>query len=75
MSGVPAGRWDRSALRALLPEKLEHQWLLPIRSALLTCGKQELLRIKSKVFDDAGVQPYSTANTRDLLMHCDSSRP
>ncbi len=57
-----------AALRTLLPEELEPQWSVPIRAALLTCGKQELLRIDAKVFDDAGVQPCSTANTRELLM-------
>jgi 2-polyprenyl-6-methoxyphenol hydroxylase-like FAD-dependent oxidoreductase len=57
-----------AALRTLLPEELEPQWSVPIRTFLVTCGKQELLRIDSKVFDDAGVQPCSTANTRELLM-------
>jgi 2-polyprenyl-6-methoxyphenol hydroxylase-like FAD-dependent oxidoreductase len=55
-------------LRTLIPEKLEQRWLLPIRSGVLSCGTQELLRFGSDVFDAAGVQPYSTANTRELLL-------
>ena len=55
-------------LRTLIPEKLEQRWLLPIRSGVLSCGTQELLRFGPDVFDAAGVQPYSTANTRELLL-------
>jgi 2-polyprenyl-6-methoxyphenol hydroxylase-like FAD-dependent oxidoreductase len=55
-------------LRTLIPAELEQQWLLPIRAGVVSCGTQELLRFGPDVFDAAGVQPYSTANTRELLL-------
>jgi 2-polyprenyl-6-methoxyphenol hydroxylase-like FAD-dependent oxidoreductase len=75
-AGVPAPQnrpevlWPATVevLRTLIPQELESRWLVPIRSAVVSCGSQELLRFEPSVFDAAGVQPYSTANTRELLL-------
>jgi 2-polyprenyl-6-methoxyphenol hydroxylase-like FAD-dependent oxidoreductase len=55
-------------LRTLIPHNLEERWLLPIRGGLFLCGRQPLLQIGPEVFQTTGVQPYSTANTRELLL-------
>jgi 2-polyprenyl-6-methoxyphenol hydroxylase-like FAD-dependent oxidoreductase len=55
-------------LRTLIPESLERRWLLPIRGGVLMYRKRPLLQFGPEVFDAAGVQPYSTANTRELLL-------
>ncbi len=55
-------------LRTLIPKNLEERWLLPIRGGVLMYKKQPLLQFGPEVFDAAGVQPYSTANTRELLL-------
>ena len=54
-------------LRTLIPNNLEERWLLPIRGGLFLHGRQPLLQIGPEVFQETGVQPYSTANTRQLL--------
>jgi 2-polyprenyl-6-methoxyphenol hydroxylase-like FAD-dependent oxidoreductase len=41
---------------------------VPIRGAVFVYRKQALLQFGPEVFDAAGVQPYSTANTRELLL-------
>jgi 2-polyprenyl-6-methoxyphenol hydroxylase-like FAD-dependent oxidoreductase len=56
------------ALRTLIPKSLEGRWLLPIRGGVFLCGRQPLLRIGPEVLQASGVQPYSTANTRELLL-------
>src|ERR1700722_1461149 len=53
-----------AVLRTLIPKTLEERWLLPIRGGALMYKKQPLLQFGPEVFDAAGVQPYSTANTR-----------
>jgi 2-polyprenyl-6-methoxyphenol hydroxylase-like FAD-dependent oxidoreductase len=55
-------------LRALIPNNLEQRWLLPIRGGLFLYGQRPLLQIGPDVFQATGVQPYSTANTRELLL-------
>ena len=55
-------------LRTLIPAALEQRWSLPIRGGAIVYCNEELLRFGPEVFDAAGVQPYSTANTRELLM-------
>lgn len=55
-------------LRTLIPSNLEERWLLPIRGGLFLYGQQPLLQIGPEVFQATGVQPYSTANTRELLL-------
>ncbi len=55
-------------LRTLIPAELEGRWALPIRGAAILYRNEELLHFGPEVFDAAGVQPYSTANTRELLM-------
>ncbi len=55
-------------LRTLLPKNLEERWLLPIRGGVVTYRGRPLLQFGPEVFDAAGVQPYSTANTRELLL-------
>lgn len=64
-------------LRTLIPEYFERRWLLPIRGGVLMYRQRPLLQFGPEVFDAAGVQPYSTANTRELLLHqapCDYQR-
>jgi 2-polyprenyl-6-methoxyphenol hydroxylase-like FAD-dependent oxidoreductase len=56
-------------LRTLIPKNLEDRWLLPIRGGMLVYGERTLLHFGPEVFRAAGVQPYSTANTRELLLH------
>ncbi len=55
-------------LRALIPEHLETRWMLPIRGFVIVYKQQPLLQFGPEVLQTAGVQPYSTANTRELLM-------
>ncbi|HZU34871.1 MAG TPA: NAD(P)/FAD-dependent oxidoreductase [Gemmataceae bacterium] len=55
-------------LRTLIPNNLEQRWLLPIRGGLFLYGRRLLLQIGPEVFQATGVQPYSTANTRELLL-------
>jgi 2-polyprenyl-6-methoxyphenol hydroxylase-like FAD-dependent oxidoreductase len=55
-------------LRTLIPEHLEERWLLPLRGGLVTCAGRTLLQFGPEVFRSAGVQMYSTANTRELLL-------
>jgi 2-polyprenyl-6-methoxyphenol hydroxylase-like FAD-dependent oxidoreductase len=55
-------------LRTLIPNNLEQRWLLPIRGGLFLYGRRPLLQIGHEVFQATGVQPYSTANTRELLL-------
>jgi 2-polyprenyl-6-methoxyphenol hydroxylase-like FAD-dependent oxidoreductase len=55
-------------LRTLIPAELEQRWSLPIRGIAIVFRNEELLRFGPEVFDAAGVQPCSTANTRELLM-------
>lgn len=55
-------------LRTLIPKNLEEHWMLPIRGGVLTYKRRTLLQFGPELFHAAGVQPYSTANTRELLM-------
>jgi 2-polyprenyl-6-methoxyphenol hydroxylase-like FAD-dependent oxidoreductase len=55
-------------LRTLIPKSLEQCWMVPIRGGVLTYRGRRLLQFGPDVFDSAGVQPYSTANTRELLL-------
>src|SRR5206468_3490949 len=55
-------------LRTLIPKDLEGRWLLPLRGGVFVSGGRPLLQIGPEVFRAAGVQPYSTANTRELLL-------
>jgi 2-polyprenyl-6-methoxyphenol hydroxylase-like FAD-dependent oxidoreductase len=55
-------------LRSLLPERLEPRWMLAIRGAVVMYKRRPLLQFGPELFDMAGVQPYSTDNTRELLM-------
>ncbi|HEY7331072.1 MAG TPA: NAD(P)/FAD-dependent oxidoreductase [Gemmataceae bacterium] len=55
-------------LRTLIPKSLEQRWMVPIRGGVLTYRGKQLLRFGPELFDSAGVQPYSTANTRELLL-------
>ncbi|HEV3238469.1 MAG TPA: FAD-dependent monooxygenase, partial [Gemmataceae bacterium] len=64
-------------LRTILPKSVEPRWLLPIRGGEVIYKGQTILQISPEVFDKAGVQPYSTANTRELLLQdppCDVQR-
>jgi 2-polyprenyl-6-methoxyphenol hydroxylase-like FAD-dependent oxidoreductase len=64
-------------LRTLIPKSLESRWLTPIRGGLFLYRGKPVLQIGSEVFDRVGVQPYSTANTRELLLQqapCDYQR-
>jgi 2-polyprenyl-6-methoxyphenol hydroxylase-like FAD-dependent oxidoreductase len=64
-------------LRTLIPEHLEERWMLPIRGFVLVYKRQILLQYGPEVIRAAGVQPCSTANTRELLMQqapCDYQR-
>jgi 2-polyprenyl-6-methoxyphenol hydroxylase-like FAD-dependent oxidoreductase len=57
-------------LRTLLPAEHEHLWLLPVRGLAAYENGRELVRVTPEFFDQAGVQPYSTAahETRRLLL-------
>jgi 2-polyprenyl-6-methoxyphenol hydroxylase-like FAD-dependent oxidoreductase len=55
-------------LRTLIPANREECWLLPVRGGKLFYRSRTLLHIGPEVIDAAGVQPYSTANTRELLL-------
>lgn len=55
-------------LRTLIPSSLEDRWLVPIQGGVLMEGTRPLLRIGPEVFEASGVRPYSTANTRELLL-------
>jgi len=55
-------------LRTLIPKSLEEHWMLPIRGGVLMYKGRRLLNFGPDAFDEAGVQPYSTANTRELLL-------
>ena len=55
-------------LRTMIPSDLEGRWLLPIRSGVAFYRGRPLLQFGPDVFDAAGVQPYSTMNTRELLL-------
>jgi 2-polyprenyl-6-methoxyphenol hydroxylase-like FAD-dependent oxidoreductase len=55
-------------LRTLIPESLCHRWMVALEGGEATCGKKTLLRFGPEVFKAAGVQMYSTANTRELLL-------
>lgn len=55
-------------LRSLLPEHLEPRWMVPIRGAVVMYKRRPLLQFGPDFFDTVGVQPHSTANTRELLM-------
>ncbi|HEY7312663.1 MAG TPA: NAD(P)/FAD-dependent oxidoreductase [Gemmataceae bacterium] len=64
-------------LRSLIPEHLEARWMRPIHGLVLTYKRRPLLQFGSDVFRAVGVQPCSTANTRELLMQqapCDYQR-
>jgi 2-polyprenyl-6-methoxyphenol hydroxylase-like FAD-dependent oxidoreductase len=64
-------------LRSLLPADLEPRWMLPIRGAVVLYRRRPLVQFGPEFFDIAGVQPYSTDNTRELLMQqapCDYQR-
>jgi 2-polyprenyl-6-methoxyphenol hydroxylase-like FAD-dependent oxidoreductase len=64
-------------LRSLLPDSLETRWMVPIRRFVFTSRRRTLLQIGPDVIDKVGVQPYSTDNTRELLMQqasCDYQR-
>ena len=50
------------------PSRVEQRWSLPIRGVAIVYRNEELFCFGPEVFDAAGVQPYSTANTRELLM-------
>jgi 2-polyprenyl-6-methoxyphenol hydroxylase-like FAD-dependent oxidoreductase len=66
-----------TVLRALIPESLEERWMLPVRGFVVRYKRQPLLQFGPEVFHAAGVQPCSTANTRELLMQqapCDYQR-
>ena len=55
-------------LRTLIPKNLEERWMLPIHGGVLMYRGRTLLQFGAEVFHAAGVQPYSTANTRELLL-------
>jgi 2-polyprenyl-6-methoxyphenol hydroxylase-like FAD-dependent oxidoreductase len=55
-------------LRTLIPGHLEGRWLLPVRGGEVLYEARPLLQFGPEVFQAAGVQPYSTANTRELLL-------
>lgn len=64
-------------LRSILPQSVEDRWMLPIRRLILISERRTQLQIGPDVIDKAGVQPYSTDNTRELLMQqasCDYQR-
>jgi 2-polyprenyl-6-methoxyphenol hydroxylase-like FAD-dependent oxidoreductase len=64
-------------LRTLIPQYLEERWMLPLRGGVVTCGSRPLLQFGPEVFRAAGVQMYSTANTRELLLQqapCEQQR-
>jgi 2-polyprenyl-6-methoxyphenol hydroxylase-like FAD-dependent oxidoreductase len=55
-------------LRTLIPKNLEERWLLPIQGGVFVYGGRPLVQFGPEVLQAAGVQPYSTANTRELLL-------
>jgi 2-polyprenyl-6-methoxyphenol hydroxylase-like FAD-dependent oxidoreductase len=55
-------------LQTLIPASQEECWLLPLQGATLTFGSRPLLQFGPEVFQAPGVQPSSTANTRQLLL-------
>jgi 2-polyprenyl-6-methoxyphenol hydroxylase-like FAD-dependent oxidoreductase len=55
-------------LRTLIPAEFEDRWMLPLRGGVFTSGGRTLLQFGPEVFRAAGVQMYSTANTRELLL-------
>jgi 2-polyprenyl-6-methoxyphenol hydroxylase-like FAD-dependent oxidoreductase len=55
-------------LRTLIPQNLQERWMLPLRGFVAMYGKKPLLQFGPDVFEAAGVQPYSTSNTRELLL-------
>src|SRR5271166_4148016 len=66
----PEVLWPASVevLRTLIPKDLEERWMTPIRGGVFIYKGRTLLQFGPQVFDAAGVQPYSTANTRELLL-------
>jgi 2-polyprenyl-6-methoxyphenol hydroxylase-like FAD-dependent oxidoreductase len=66
----PEALWPATVevLRTLIPRNLEERWALPIRGGVFLYRSRPLLQFGPDVFDAAGVQPYTTANTRELLM-------
>jgi len=57
-------------LRTILPAEREHLWLLPVRGLTAAESGRELIRVTPEFFDQAGVQPFSTAahESRRLLL-------
>ena len=55
-------------LRALIPRNLEKRWLLPLRGFIVMHRGELLLQFGPELLQASGVQPYSTANTRELLL-------
>lgn len=55
-------------LRTLIPAPLEERWLLPVRGFMATYKRQPIVTFGAEVFHASGVQPYSTAHTRELLL-------
>jgi 2-polyprenyl-6-methoxyphenol hydroxylase-like FAD-dependent oxidoreductase len=55
-------------LRTLIPTEFEDRWMLPLRGDAVVTGGRTLLQFGPEVFRAAGVQMYSTANTRELLL-------
>jgi 2-polyprenyl-6-methoxyphenol hydroxylase-like FAD-dependent oxidoreductase len=66
----PEGLWPATVevLRTLIPADLEERWMLPLRGFVAMYGGKPLLQFGPEVFQAAGVQLYSTANTRELLL-------
>jgi 2-polyprenyl-6-methoxyphenol hydroxylase-like FAD-dependent oxidoreductase len=55
-------------LRTLIPADLEERWLLLVRGFMAVYKRQPIVSFGPEVFQAAGVQPCSTAHTRDLLL-------
>jgi 2-polyprenyl-6-methoxyphenol hydroxylase-like FAD-dependent oxidoreductase len=66
----PEALWPATVkvLRSLIPDHLEARWMLPIRGFVFLYKRQPLLQFGPDALHTAGVQPCSTANTRELLM-------
>jgi 2-polyprenyl-6-methoxyphenol hydroxylase-like FAD-dependent oxidoreductase len=66
----PEGLWPATVklLRTLIPQSLEERWMLPLRGGVIVYEGKPLLQFGPEVLQAAGVQLYSTANTRELLL-------
>jgi 2-polyprenyl-6-methoxyphenol hydroxylase-like FAD-dependent oxidoreductase len=55
-------------LRSLIPRELENRWMLPLQGGMVVYKRHPLVDFGPEVFRAAGVQMYSTAHTRELLL-------